>query len=109
MKIITVSQLVDTAAERWRERLCINGQWAKTKTSPEEIYNRLVNLPSNKSRQDVIDALGYDGWVKLTCGECGKDVDKAAVFGEDYGYGSEMFYVCLACIYKAIEELEGAQ
>lgn len=97
MKLFTIQGQIDTVAERWREQY---------PNSKQEIYERLIAL-SSPTRADVDAAIGNSSWLSLTCDECQEHVDALVELGEEPDWESATVHICLECLRKANELIEG--
>ena len=107
MNLITERHVISTVAERWKRQYCnTDGTWfwlvCKTETS-EVTYLRLLALDLLTARPvDVMAIIGNGSWVRLTCNECGRNVDAAVILGEPLDFDSETASVCQDCLRAAL-------
>lgn len=108
MRIITVRDRVRGVTAAWYEAYkdeidsqsqsaTING---KTKT---QIYYELRDLlPDVASADDVAAIIGNRSWTRLTCNECGRDVEVVIEVGEEPDYESCTAWLCKNCVLNCL-------
>ena len=93
--IITKESLARDAAYRWKM------QYPEGATHVTKAQARIGEMLELVTGPDEVNRLiGNDSWTRITCEECDKDVNAAAVYGNHYPV-----YVCLDCLKKSCEEI----
>lgn len=109
--VTTRQQLAESAAERWKAEYqdYPPAPFGGKTRSPAEIGELLEDL--NKPTPEAVNAIiGNDSWTKLTCDECGSDVDAVVQVGEElYFYEPRTASICLTCAKDAVSALERAK
>ena len=73
-----------------------------------EIYRRLVAEGESLTEYKAAEIIGSRDWGRLSCDECGKNVDSVVQAGEafDGDYDSVSFTLCKDCLIKALFMIE---
>lgn len=102
MKLITQTQLIVRAAQRWKDQYTmVGGEW---RYGPDKsaTHAKLEALGPNASVEEVNAAIGNTSWTMITCHECGQDCTDVVQIGQEPDYESSTANVCVACIEKAL-------
>lgn len=89
MQTITKSDIIRDVAKTWGKRY-LYGRNQKDK----QIYNKLLNLPSDATETDIYNIIGNYSWTRLQCDECGEDANIVVCIGD--------VVICEKCINKAV-------
>lgn len=110
--LLTTRDMIRTVAERWNRSF---GKFPDG-SRQRDAGARLAALDlETATREDVKEIVENDGWVKLTCDQCGQDADAIVVVGDmperdgesctvqqcSSGAYSCTVDLCLSCMYKA--------
>lgn len=109
MKAITTRGLIRTVAERWgRQQIGTRGGVFTPPPAGQNVaYDALAALdPETATAEDVAAITGNTSWVAVTCGECGRSVDRAVQLGEEPGDDSATVLVCRGCLVGALALLD---
>ena len=93
MKVLSSSDLVKTAAKRWKKQYYEKKTWYDG--SYKEIYEKLLTA---KTYSDVDKITGNDSWSTFDCYECGENKRKVLVIGK--------LHICLDCAKDGITLLK---
>jgi hypothetical protein len=112
MKITTQRDLIRVVAARWRKAYepfkhdgpmfsCRVGA-VSPPLSKQQIADALDALDGETATPaDVAAIIGNASWTRLTCNECGKDVDAILTVGQGPGYESRTASLCMPCVKRA--------
>lgn len=98
--LLTTRDMIRIVAERWNRTF---GKYPD-RSWQRDAGARLAALDrETATREDVKEIVENDGWVKLTCDQCGQDVDTVIVVGETVEWRGESCTVdlCSSCTHKA--------
>lgn len=101
MKLITKQSLIDTIADRWDAQFSID-------QDPKSISYKLRVLKS-PTVDKINSIIGNDSWTTepIWCNECDTAVPVAVEVGEDYDMESATATLCLSCLFKGVELING--
>lgn len=113
MEITTQRDLIRGLSKRWRDQYepfkddrppfsVRNGH--QKLLNKKDIADKLDDLDvESATPEDVAAIIGNESWTRLTCDECGKDVDAVLTLGRGKGKGGESrtASICQACTQKA--------
>jgi len=103
MKFFSERELIRSVAERWG-----NLKGMDRKINGKTFFEILKELKAldveTVTVKDVNEIMGnnYNNWCKITCDECGKDVEAAVQIGEEPDYESSTAMICIPCLLKAL-------
>lgn len=98
MHILTKSDLLSNVATRWAMRY---------EKCPEkhETSQKLLDLGGKGTEDQVTEIIGNNSWTKITCDQCGADVDRVVYVGQPLDYGSSTAKLCSSCVRAALNLL----
>lgn len=64
---------------------------------------------STATESEITAIIGNPSWTAIRCDECGRNVEKAILVGEEPDYESSTATVCEACLIQACAELGAAK
>ena len=109
MKRITERDRILTVAERWDAQYSINIEGVPPRPdnplasgdTARQISERLHKLNLKKVKASTVNkVIGNDSWTRLTCDECGRDVDAVLTVGQEPDYESRTASICRKCAEK---------
>jgi hypothetical protein len=105
MRVIAKSDLIASAAERYRDAYQRHGQWiaAANGLEPAAICARLEALPHNTPERTIVEITGDARWTANLCDECGEDKDITVLFGEEIHHPTDSVQICLACLQAGLK------
>ena len=100
MRVIAKTDLIATAAERYREAYQRRGEWLPTATGddPAAVYARLQMLPADADDRAVAAITGDTRWTANICDECGEDQAVTILFAEEIHHPTDSVQLCPACL-----------
>lgn len=103
MNIITKRMKIRETIDTW-----VNGKYCSHVPKYEKISELLGALNPDTASADVVESIiGNSSWTEIICDECGEDVMCAVELG-GHVYEGDVACLCLGCVRKALEELEGS-
>jgi hypothetical protein len=96
-RVKTRAFLASNAAEAWRRQYEGGAYW------PDRIakYRALLELGASPDPDAVDAVLGNRSWTRVTCDECGRDVDAVVEVGAMPEYDSRTCDLCGDCVRRA--------
>jgi hypothetical protein len=109
ISILRESDLVRLIQKRWKDQYFKATGWSYLASGDSRlVHNRLLALPPDATRADVVEIIGNDSWVSISCNNCNQPCDVVVICGEDYGYSSATARLCLSCAQTAYEAIREA-
>jgi len=68
-----------------------------------QISENLKALGPSPEPSEVDSVIGNGSWTRLTCSECGQDVDEVVQVGDEPDYESSTAWLCRPCLKSAAE------
>lgn len=110
MKIHTRQTLANTAAERWKKRLLIDGRWRSGNcfpSAPEDTYAKLITLGTAPCPDMVDKIMGSPYWTNpQPCQECEKIKPLIVELGDELEGDCETLFICADCLQKALDAVK---
>lgn len=111
MNLTTKRELIRAVASRWRQQYEPFSDdrpmfsWRTGVTSPplnkKQIAEKLDTLDGETATAEEVAAIiGNESWTRLTCDECGLDVDSVLTVGQAPDYESRTASICQDCAAK---------
>lgn len=102
--IVTRQMLANRAAENWRHQYS-EGKFGWKSTSmpvqPIGVHRKLIALGPTPTPEQVNAVIGNSSWTRLTCDQCGNEVDTVIVVGQAQDYESSTASLCITCLEQA--------
>lgn len=99
MHLITKKDLIRSTPARW-EATYRKLNFPQHHATADKLNALNLGLSTEKNITDII---GNSSWTRISCHECGSDVDVAVELGQERDYESSTETVCLSCLNKAIK------
>ena len=108
MRIITKRDKIRDVAEHWKRQYYDSNGWHVfyDGTRSRAVYDRLLALPDTATGRDVAAIIGNSTWTRLTCDECGHEVNALVVFGEKPVGQTAFIRLCPDCLRYAVAALD---
>lgn len=108
MKVLTLRDVIKDVPLRWEYQYAgaLDGYNSGSTKTRRQILEELQSLDlSACSCEDIKRVIGNDSWTNLRCDECEGIVETVVVCG--HFHRGNAFYLCEACLNKALSLLEG--
>lgn len=109
MKIISIRSQIRELPDLWKQSCQRpDGTWTQIvqkEPDTEKIHAALSALDlETATRDDVVKAMGFDGWIGTKCHECKKENCTVVQLGEELDYESHTADICLDCLRQAVND-----